>query len=68
MMGREAMEAPGAVGQPLFATTHRSVVLAAADEETREAAAALERRFAQPMAAPTQADQEMRHVFAAISR
>ncbi len=27
MMGREGMEAPGAVGQPLFATTHWSVVL-----------------------------------------
>ena len=43
MMGREATEAPGAVGQPLFATTHWSVVLAAANEETPEAAAALER-------------------------
>ena len=43
MMGREATEAPGAVGQPLFATTHWSVVLAAAQEETPEAAAALER-------------------------
>jgi RNA polymerase sigma-70 factor (ECF subfamily) len=31
------------VGQPLFATTHWSVVLAAADEETPGAAAALER-------------------------
>jgi RNA polymerase sigma-70 factor (ECF subfamily) len=31
------------VGQPLFATTHWSVVLAAADQETSEAAAALER-------------------------
>jgi RNA polymerase sigma factor (sigma-70 family) len=43
MMGRETTEAPGAVGQSLFATTHWSVVLAAADEETPEAAAALER-------------------------
>jgi RNA polymerase sigma factor (sigma-70 family) len=43
MMGRETMNAPGAVGQPLFATTHWSVVLAAANEETPEAAAALER-------------------------
>ena len=43
MMGREATAAPGVVGQPLFATTHWSVVLAAADEETPEAAAALER-------------------------
>jgi DNA-directed RNA polymerase specialized sigma24 family protein len=43
MMGRETMEATGAVGQPLFATTHWSVVLAAANEETPEAAAALER-------------------------
>jgi RNA polymerase sigma-70 factor (ECF subfamily) len=43
MMGRETADAPGAVGQPLFATTHWSVVLAAAHEETPEAAAALER-------------------------
>jgi RNA polymerase sigma-70 factor (ECF subfamily) len=42
-MGRETEDAPGAVGQPLFATTHWSVVLAAAQEETPEAAAALER-------------------------
>ncbi len=42
MMGREAMEAPGAVGQPLFATTHWSVVLASADEGSPQAAAALE--------------------------
>jgi RNA polymerase sigma-70 factor (ECF subfamily) len=42
-MGRETTGAPGAVGQPLFATTHWSVVLAAAQEETPEAAAALER-------------------------
>ncbi|MCX6929466.1 MAG: sigma-70 family RNA polymerase sigma factor [Verrucomicrobia bacterium] len=43
MMGRETTEAPGEVGQPLFATTHWSVVLAAAHEEIPEAAAALER-------------------------
>jgi len=43
MMGREPTEVPGAVGQPLFATTHWSVVLAAADEETPESTAALER-------------------------
>ncbi len=43
MMGREATEAPGAVGRPLFATTHWSVVLAAAHQETPEAAAALEK-------------------------
>jgi RNA polymerase sigma factor (sigma-70 family) len=43
MMGRESMDAPGDVAQPLFATTHWSVVLAAANQETPEAAAALER-------------------------
>ncbi len=43
MTGREMTGAPGAVGQPVFATTHWSVVLAAANEETAEAAAALER-------------------------
>ncbi|HEY5911395.1 MAG TPA: sigma-70 family RNA polymerase sigma factor [Verrucomicrobiae bacterium] len=43
MMGREPTDAPSAVGQPLFATTHWSVVLAAANHETPEAAAALER-------------------------
>ena len=42
MMGREAMEAPGAVAQPLFATTHWSVVLASADQDSPQAAAALE--------------------------
>ena len=36
------MQAPGAVGQPLFATTHWSVILTAADQERPEAAAALE--------------------------
>ncbi len=41
MMGPGTSEGPGAVGQPLFATTHWSVVLAAADEERPEAAAAL---------------------------
>lgn len=42
MMGQGTNEAPGAVGQPLFATTHWSVVLAAANEPTPETAAALE--------------------------
>jgi len=42
MMGRETKEAPGAVAQPLFATTHWSVVLATADQDSPEAAAALE--------------------------
>jgi DNA-directed RNA polymerase specialized sigma24 family protein len=41
--GQETTDAPGAVGQPLFATTHWSVVLAAANQETPEAAAALEK-------------------------
>jgi RNA polymerase sigma factor (sigma-70 family) len=43
MMGQGTKEAPGAVGQPLFATTHWSVVLTAAKEDAPEAAAALER-------------------------
>jgi len=43
MMGRENMEAPGAVAQPLFATTHWSVVLAAASQESPEGSAALEK-------------------------
>jgi len=43
MMRRESTDASGAVGQPLFATTHWSVVLAAANEETPAAAEALER-------------------------
>jgi RNA polymerase sigma factor (sigma-70 family) len=43
MMGPESMDAPREVTQPLFATTHWSVVLAAANEDTPEAAAALER-------------------------
>ena len=36
-------EAPGAVGQPLFATTHWSVVLASADQDSPQARAALEK-------------------------
>ena len=43
MLGRESRDAQGVVGQPLFATTHWSVVLAAANEEAPDAAAALER-------------------------
>src|SRR5512136_1255134 len=43
MMGREAMGAPGAVGQPLFATTHWSVILAAGQGDTPQSAAALEK-------------------------
>jgi RNA polymerase sigma factor (sigma-70 family) len=42
MMGRETEAAPGAAAQPLFATTHWSVVLAAVNHETPEATAALE--------------------------
>jgi len=42
MKGREAREALGGVGQPLFATTHWSVVLAAANEAAPAAAMALE--------------------------
>ncbi len=42
MMGRETGDAPGAVGQPLFATTHWSVVLAAGQGDTPQSAAALE--------------------------
>jgi RNA polymerase sigma-70 factor (ECF subfamily) len=42
-MERETTQAPGAVGQPLFATTHWNVVLAAANEDAPEAGAALER-------------------------
>ena len=41
-MGRESMQAPGAVAQPLFATTHWSFGLATADQDSPEAAAALE--------------------------
>ena len=43
MMGREIEAAPGAVGQPLFATTHWSEVLAAGQGDTPQSAAALER-------------------------
>lgn len=43
MMGRETAEAPSAARQPLFATTHWSVVLAAGNQESPEAAAALEK-------------------------
>jgi RNA polymerase sigma factor (sigma-70 family) len=42
MVGRETSEAPGAVGQPLFATTHWSVVLATADQDSPQAAVAVE--------------------------
>jgi DNA-directed RNA polymerase specialized sigma24 family protein len=42
MMGRETTGAPGAVAQPLFATTHWSVVLASADPDSPQARAALE--------------------------
>ncbi len=42
-MGQGSAKALGAVGQPLFATTHWSVVLAAGDQQTPEGAAALER-------------------------
>jgi RNA polymerase sigma-70 factor (ECF subfamily) len=43
MVEMESIERPGSAGQPLFATTHWSVVLAAANEETPESSAALER-------------------------
>jgi len=43
MMGKRPPETPGEVAQPLFATTHWSVVVAAANGETPEAAAALQR-------------------------
>jgi len=42
MMGRETTGTPGAVAQPLFATTHWSVVLAAADADSPRAKSALE--------------------------
>ncbi len=42
-MGRGITDVPRAGGQAVFATTHWSVVLAAANEETPQAAAALER-------------------------
>lgn len=41
-MGREARDALGPVGLPVFATTHWSIVLSAADQETPGATAALE--------------------------
>ncbi len=41
-MGSESADSPGAVAQALFATTHWSVVLAAADQESPEGSAALE--------------------------
>ncbi len=43
MMGHDPADAPGVMAQPLFATTHWSVVLAATDQENPEAAAALEK-------------------------
>jgi RNA polymerase sigma-70 factor (ECF subfamily) len=43
MWGRATTDSLGAAGQPLFATTHWSVVLAAANQSAPEAAAALER-------------------------
>jgi len=43
MSGQEKAYAPGVVGSPVFATTHWSVVLAAANAETADAAAALEK-------------------------
>jgi len=43
MTGLKTGDAPESVGQPLFATTHWSVVLAAADCDHPEATAALER-------------------------
>src|SRR5512136_1456311 len=42
MMGRETEAAPGAVAQPLFATTHWSVVLAAGQSTGAQASEALE--------------------------
>ncbi len=41
-MGRETTDGPSAGGPPIFATTHWSVVLAAADQDSPEAAVALE--------------------------
>ena len=43
MMGRETEAAPGAVAQPLFATTHWSAVMAAGQGGTPQSAVALER-------------------------
>ena len=42
MMGRETRDAPGGVDQSLFATTHWSVVLATANQDSAQAGAALE--------------------------
>jgi RNA polymerase sigma-70 factor (ECF subfamily) len=42
MPEQETADAPGGAGQALFTTTHWSVILAAANQETPEAAAALE--------------------------
>jgi len=42
MTGRETADGPGAVAQSLFATTHWSVVLATADQDSPQAAVALE--------------------------
>src|SRR5512137_1479118 len=42
MMGPETEGAPGAVAQPLFATTHWSVVLAAGDQDSPQSRYALE--------------------------
>ncbi len=41
-MGQGSVKVLGAVGQPLFATTHWSVVLAAAEQQTPEGTTALE--------------------------
>ncbi len=41
-MGRETKDAPDAVAQSVFATTHWSVVLATADQDSPQATAALE--------------------------
>jgi RNA polymerase sigma-70 factor (ECF subfamily) len=42
MTGRETADGPGAVAQSVFATTHWSVVLATADQDSPQAAVALE--------------------------
>ncbi len=42
MMGRVPTVAPDAVGQPVFATTHWSVVVAAGERDTPQSSAALE--------------------------
>src|SRR5512139_2731296 len=43
MMGRETEDAPDAVAQSVFTTTHWSVVLASAGSDSPQAAAALEK-------------------------